>query len=160
MKQELFTETFKIGDNEYPSTLSQDLDVNRQDLNGEFIRHSERFAWYATAYELSLDIEMRLKAKLERLYAVLDHRVRQEADMAAVKMTEKKVENTVITRPEYIEMQDQYFSAAKETGLLKAGRDAMIHRRDMLISLGANFRSETRSDVSLLTKEYQGVRNG
>jgi hypothetical protein len=65
------------------------------------------------------------------------------------------VENTVITHPMYVELQDKYLAAKLNTSLLRTAKDAMIHRRDMLIQLGANYRAEGMSDISLKEQQYR-----
>jgi hypothetical protein len=65
------------------------------------------------------------------------------------------VENTVITDPKYVELQEKYLDAKRNAGVLKSARDAMIHRKDMLVQMGANYRAEGSSDISL--KEQQAV---
>ena len=146
--------SYTIGDTEYDRDLKSDLRVNMGNLSEEFAEHADKFAWYATAYELALDAELNLKAKLERLYAQVDYIVREEARQAGVKMTEKKVENSVITKPEYVSLQTQYLESKRNAGLLKSARDAMVHRKDMLIQLGANYRAEGVSDITLKTQQY------
>lgn len=138
-----------INGHEYPNTLNEDVRVNQGSLIHDFSDHTEKMAYWATLYELSLDQETRLKNELSRAYAHCDKEVRQQADMSGVKMTEKKVENSVITHPMYTEIQEEYQQAKARTGLLKAARDAMIHRRDMLIQLGATARAEGDSDISI-----------
>ncbi len=155
MSDNVIRKKFVIGEEEYDKDLEQELFVNRGDLSGEFADHSLRFAWFSTAYELCVDHEARVKSLLERQAAHLDFIVRQEFQAANLKSTEKKVENSVITRPEYTELQEKLFDAKLQTGLAKAARDAMIHRRDMLIGLGANQRAEGNSDVSILTEQVK-----
>ena len=72
---------------------------------------------------------------------------------SSVKLTEKMVENTVITHPEYVESLNNHLDAKRTAGLLKAARDAMIHRRDMLIQLGATHRAEGTSDIRIRERE-------
>lgn len=150
---ELF-DVFNVAGAKYPNKLKEHLYINMGTLSEEFSSHSERFAWYATAYELASDLETRLKEKLARVYATLDHRVRMEGRDAGVKLTEKMVENTVITDKNYVELQEEYFDAKRDANLLKAARDAMIHRRDMMIQMGANYRAEGASDISLKQDNY------
>lgn len=145
--------TFTVGSLEYESRLPEDLFVNRNDLSTEYATHAERFAWYATCYELAQDKLARLEADLKRAYAVIDHEVRTNLQLSGVKSTEKMVENSVITDQRYIQIQEELFDAQKQVGLLKSARDAMIHRRDMLVSMGATYRAEIKSDLSLKTAE-------
>lgn len=153
-------EQYKIGDTTYPNNLRADIYINRGNLSEEFAEHSERFAWYATAYELAMDVELRAKEHLSRVYARVDAHVRAEARAAAAKLTEKMVENTVLTHPEYVKSLENYLDAKLQTGLLKAARDGMISRKDMLVSLGANYRAEGRSDISLKEEQYRSMNNG
>lgn len=148
-------EVFKIGTVEYPNVLAQDLAVNQSALSETFATHAERFAWYATAYELAMAYEAGLKEETARTYARVDHQVRTAARDAGVKLTEKMVENSVITHALYLEVQEEYLSAKAHTGLLKVARDAMIHRRDMLIQMGANYRAEGAADISLREQQYR-----
>lgn len=148
-------DVFTIGEQTFPNNLQNHLDLRSQNVNESFCDHSELFAWYATAYELSLDVESRAKESLARLYARSDHSTRMDAKSAGVKLTEKMVENTVITDPEYIKEQEKYLDAKRNTGLLKAAKDAMIHRRDMLIQMGATYRAEGNSDLNLKQDVYK-----
>lgn len=151
---ELF-DAFIIGDTSFPNHLKEDLYINQSALSDTFAEHSERFAWYSTAYELALDHEARIKEEFSRLYARLDHATRMEGKNTNTKLTEKMVENTVITHPKYVELQEKYLNAKRNTGLLKSAKDAMIHRKDMLIQMGANYRAEGVSDLSLKEQQYK-----
>jgi hypothetical protein len=150
-------EVITVGNYEFANSLSEDVHINQGNLVGDFLEHPERFAYWATIYELALDQEVRLKNELQRMYAKVDHNTRLEAASAAVKMTEKKVENTVVTHPKYVEVLEEYNDAKLRSGLLKAARDAMIHRRDMLIQLGATARAEGASDISIREDAVKGI---
>lgn len=145
-------DVFTIGEQTFPNELREHVSLQHKPIQEAFKEHAELFAWYATAYELASDHESRLKTELGRKYAMLDASARQQAKQAGVKMTEKMVENTVITSPAYRSLEDDYLRAKRDSGLLKAAKDAMVHRRDMLIQLGANYRAEGASDISLLTQ--------
>ena len=148
---ELF-DVFTIGEQTFPNNLREHVSLGHQHIQTAFVEHAELFAWYATAYELASAHESKLKTELGRKYAILDANARQQAKQAGVKMTEKMVENTVITSPAYRALEDDYLEARRDAGLLKAAKDAMIHRRDMLIQMGANYRAEGASDISLRTQ--------
>lgn len=146
--------THTVGSVDYTSHLDEHLFINRGDLSGEFAEHSERFAYYATCYELAADKVRRFDIDLKRMYAVLDAEKRGE--MHGVKTTEKMIENMVITDDRYVALQNEATDAEKQLGLLKAARDSMAARKEMLISLGANQRSEFRADATVLGREMQG----
>lgn len=131
-------------------TLADDLPINGADINGEFMEQPELFAWWATVSELAKDRVASTKYQLERIYATKDHAVRLELTEAKAKITEKIVENTVITSKEYQECMFELLDAKKQLGLLLAGKEALVQRKDMLISLGANMRTEGGGNLSIL----------
>lgn len=159
-KESLDVTTFSIGDKQYPFELATDVKIDKQNLNGEFQDHSEIFAFYATAYELALDMESRAKAHLDRVYAQEDYQARMNGQQAGVKLTEKMVENTAITQQSYVDALEQYMEAKKNVGLLRAAKDALIHKRDMLISLGAMMRAEGMSDISIKQEAVKSIMKG
>jgi hypothetical protein len=140
---------FSVGSIDYESKLQEDLFINRTDLSEEFCKHPERFAFYATCYELAAAKAESLKIQLERLYAMLDHEKRSELLMAGVKTTEKMVENSVITDDRYIAMQTEGLEASRNAAVLKAAMHAMQHRKDMLVQLGSAARAELQADISI-----------
>lgn len=141
--------TYSVGAATYESTLQEDLFINRTDLSEEFSTHAERFAFYATCYELAAAKAESAKIQLERMYALLDHEKRSELLMAGVKTTEKMVENSVITDDRYVSAQDMYVEFSRQAALLKAAMTAMQHRKDMLIQLGSAARAELQADISI-----------
>lgn len=142
-------DVFKIGEHTFPNDLDEHVDISSKHIDRCFTEHPGLYAWYATAYELALDAEARLKKELAETYAHVDRKARADAKAAGIKLTEKMVENTVITSDLYRKVQEDYLDAKLNTGLLKAAKEAMIHRRDMLIQKGSTYRSEIQSDITL-----------
>lgn len=152
--------TFQVGEMTFESKLEEDLFVNRADLNNEFIRHPERFAFYATCYEIAANKENQYKVALDRLYAILDHEKRGELKMAGIKPTEKMVENSVITDDRYTALQNDYIQASRDAAILKTAMQAMQHRRDMLIQLGSAARAEFQADISMKAAAVKAAAGG
>ena len=118
-EQDLLFDVFKIGEQEFDNNLDEHLNLRTKNVNECFMEHAELFAWYATAYELALDVEIRAKDALSRLYARVDAQARDAARSAGVKMTEKMVENTVITDPQYV--ADAAYRVQNQRGSAPAG---------------------------------------
>jgi DNA gyrase/topoisomerase IV subunit A len=146
MSNPILPSEFNVAGITVESTVDEDLRIDRDALSEEFEKHSIRFNFYAVSFELCQDHETRLKASMDRLYGLCDVQARAEMEMAKVKVTEKKVENMVITMSDYVKKQEEYFDACLQTRLMKAARDAMVHKKDCLISLGANIRAELQND--------------
>jgi hypothetical protein len=126
----------------HKGALQDDLPINESNITAEFIVQPELFAWWATVMELAKDLVAREKYRLDRLYAITDHNVRKFYNDNKQKVTEKIVENEVITDEEYQKAKLEYLEAKKQLGLLLAGKEAMVQRKDMLISIGANMRAQ------------------
>jgi hypothetical protein len=142
--------------------LADDAVVDKGNLEDEFCRLPELLAWWLTAIELQREVVNTLKFDCDRLMAVVDYNTRQEAkntndvmleqaqaanlkakDMPSlIKLTEKMVENTVLTHPDVKVAKDALLIASKNLGLLEAGKTALLAKKDMLVSLGANYRAE------------------
>lgn len=152
--------TFSVGNITYESKLEEDLFINRGDLNGEFMRHPERFAFYATCYELASIKVQQYETALKRLYALIDQEKRAELINAGMKVTEKMVENTVITDDRYRALQDEALEAQQQCSVLKVAMIAMTQRKDMLIQLGSAFRAEMQADLSVKAAAVRETMNG
>jgi len=152
----------------FSRALAEDVVVDDNDLHGEFIRQPEIFAWWATTTELARDRVGRLKTELARKKAAIDASVRNEAKIEnerllsianssdkktqvnLVKLTETMVENMVVTHKVYMEIEDELNEAKKQLGLMMVGKEALMQKKDMLISIGANYRAEGVSNPSIL----------
>lgn len=141
--------TFTVGSITYNAQLEEDLFVNRSDLNNEFVKHPERFAFYATCYELANVKVQQHEVALKRLYALIDHEKRSELMNSGIKVTEKMIENSVVTDDRYVAFQEETIEAQKQAALLKVAMIAMTQRKDMLIQLGSAFRAEMQADLSV-----------
>jgi len=153
-------ENLVVAGEERGNPIEEDVRVNPADLEYEFETHPEKYAWWAfLAEHAKADVEM-MKNQLSVLYAQLDFKIRdkarQEEELAKtqkrkpIKYTEKMVESEVLTSAEYQEAMTAYLEAKKTAGLAAAGRDAMNHRRDMLLQIGANYRVEGQADPVIL----------
>ena len=134
----------------YPNDIADHLRIDRTDLEEEFTTQPERYAYYASMEAIAKDKRARLKHGLELLYAQLDSEKRKEAQVLQVqnpkfKYTEKMCENEVKGDKRYQDMLREHLEAERLSNLLGAWRNAMDHRREVLISLGAHDRTGNMS---------------
>jgi hypothetical protein len=140
--------------------IDEDVRINPADLDYEFQTHPEKYAWWAfLAEHAKAEVDMK-KNQLAVLYAQLDFNVRDKARLEEIKAkeekrkpikyTEKMVESEVTTHQDYQKAQLELLEARKAAGLATAGRAAMDHRRDMLLQIGANYRTEGQADPVIL----------
>ena len=138
----LKVESFEIAGETYDSTLSDDLEINTMALSEEFTRQAKLAAIYGFASDRAIHYEAQLKAELERVNALVDARTRGTFEATKRKFTEAMVKNTVITSVEYQAKFEEYQRAKLNAAYLKSAKEAIVHRKDMLVGLGANYRAE------------------
>jgi len=151
---EVFDFPISINSVEYLNGLRNDLKIDKTMLDDDFCTQHERFAYYATLYELAKDQELRLKKVMEDTYAHVDAEKRFDAMQVRsrdpkFKYTESMCDNECKLDTRYQKAYLEYLNAKKLTGLLGVQKEAFAQRKDMLISLGANMRSSV-SDLKLM----------
>jgi len=132
---------FEIDGVLYRLSPSAAAGIDQSDLDTEFATLPKNLAqWSGLSAKLSAEIQ-RMDYQKKKLYAQLDHEVRENATVAGIKLTEKMVENTVITDHRYQEFMESYFQFQETLGMLRSGVEAQFAKKEMLVSLGANART-------------------
>lgn len=147
------TPNLNLGEHVYENTLEVDVMINDDCLDVEFLNQPERFSWWSTFENLKRAEVAELKNDLTELDARLGFAERIRLKDAGIKGTERMIEEHVITHPEHKTLQSKLQEAQKQLGQAIAGRQAMEHRKEMLISLGANYRAEGQADPVILREE-------
>ena len=124
----------------------EDVKIDHSDLQGEFLRQSELVASYGFLAADAETEERLIEYQLDRMYAVLDKQRREEFQAAGERITEKKIENSVITDLEYQEVKLNLIEAKRNKQLFKATCQALNHKLQALINAGADHR-KTFNDV-------------
>lgn len=135
----------KIGGTSYPNTISRDIRIDRSNLNAEFLRQPEVYAYYASMEAIAKGRAAHLKWQRDIVYAQVDAQVRNQArvEMAqdkSIKYTEKMYESQVKTHPDYQAVMIELIEMEKLAGILGGFRNALEHKRTSLMSLGADDR--------------------
>jgi hypothetical protein len=142
----IISEVTHIDTMQYETNFSQELAIDKTDLEHEFLTHSDKFAYYAGLSELAQARADKVKFELEVLYAQLDINKRKmfnaavDEDGKKFKYTEKMVENEIIADASYQKKMDQLLELQKTASLMNRAREAFNHRKEMLIQLANNSR--------------------
>lgn len=161
--------TVNLRDDETVSLdLSSDMIINVANINESYINQPARYAYWATLATLARSKANKLKSQIDKeqdylktvLTGTLDGKVRTQLELDGEKVTETKVTNAIFTHPEYIsckmkisELQDKFIEADEQARLLEVGRETMNQRKEMLISLGAQLRTDFDSSSDLYIKD-------
>ena len=124
--------------------LSKDLELSRFDLDKQMCRQAGLYIYYAMAFSGAVRDEKRTELKLEmretKIYRQLgDHHSR---------VTEKMMVAECHIDKTWIRLKQTADQAAFSADVLKGACQALIHKRDMLVNLGATVRTEMAGEIS------------
>lgn len=126
---------------EYTLTPAKVVEIDRSNLEEEFASLPKDLAQWAML-EARLNVELqRLDYARKKLWAHLDYDTRGALESAGVKITEKKVEHTVVTHADYQEHMNTILDYSQSHRMVAAGVRALEAKKEMLISLGAHSRA-------------------
>lgn len=129
--------------------LSRDIavvvDIDDQDLHGEFSRAAHHLALWGERYAQAQRAYLRAKVDRERIESMLRLSLREDYEAAGKKATEATVDALLKTHPQYdatkLDEVDTEAEALRVRGILNAVKT----KCDMLVSLGATQRAEMRA---------------
>lgn len=119
-------------------TLAAICHINLADLETTLQQHPSLYAYFSARLETAKIHEKRAKARLDELKAVKFNQVVREDSRLAV----EKIKMQVDTDPEVQKAQEEYLGVERTYSTLQSLVKSLEHRRDMLIQLSSNKRSE------------------
>ena len=116
--------------------------IDRENINEELIKHPTLFQQYISLLALS-------KRQLDELSADLNmitSRIRKEHKRESFpkKMTAKDLDDMVFVDTEYVQAVEKVTEANHRYLMVKGMVSTMEHKKDVLVQLSANGRTETR----------------
>lgn len=152
--------------------LAEDLRINSVDINKDFCEQPAKFAYWATVAVQAQALVDRKKMEVDKqddyirktLVGELDTEVRQEMEMNGEKATETKVTNRIYVHERYkaevaklYDLKEELLELQQKSALLNVAKDAMVQRKDALISLGAQLRLEGNNSTDLSLKAAEVI---
>lgn len=137
--------------------LTDEVEIDETRINRELGEHPAKFAWFAT-----LGAEARrYRDDLKRRLDLLEIELRKEF-LAGVLPDEKKptkdaIDAYITESHRFQKMEQELIEATYQQDILYAAREAMTHRRDMLVTIATNLRRELDVDLGR-TAERQSRR--
>ena len=152
MKEKIPEIVVKIGDKTYTTNHQKELEIARETIDEDMMKHASLYGWYAVLEEMLEDIVSDKKLNLAVLEAGLYDKHRKLTIKDGGKATDKAIDSKVKQDKEYIDAFFMLSESKKNRGIFHAISKSFEHRRDMLINLGAKFRKEMDGNV-LIKKE-------
>lgn len=126
----------------YEVTLPDLVKIGEETINDDISRQPGLYAFYASALA---DAKLRRDAAAQALKdtrAATDLDYRKQAEEMQLKSTEKKIEALVELHGAVVKRKELALVAEGNVGKLEAIVRAFDHRKEMLITLGANLRTD------------------
>lgn len=124
---------------------NEKLPINEKDLNSSFMQQPSGFLQVSIRYESSERLASMQKNEYEKLRAEKGQQIRKSIG----KTTEKAIEEFLNADDDVIRAKNILINAQYQAGCYKQLMRAWEHRRDMLIQLGSNWRSQFNADVQI-----------
>jgi len=161
------TVTVVKGQTNYEIDIDAELAIDEQDIKSCYIDQAGKFAWYAVVHAAAMRRVDDLKTGLDVVRAGVDVAKAEASARLKEEMTERStdtkgkekiklpsmaaIEAVRDASPEVVEAREAVTQAQKDLvaarydqEVVKAVKDAFVHRRDMLIQMGADARMEQR----------------
>jgi hypothetical protein len=141
---------------EYAKKQIDEVGVDRNQLNDEFVRQPPNFLRASAKYQEALHRATSAKQAFEALIANVDADIRRQASDDGKKLTEKAIEKESERDGRVVQARERLAFLNYQSNLYHSVVRAWEHRRDMLIQLGSNYRAEMDSTVTIKDRPPNG----
>ena len=118
--------------------MNRDLALSRIDLDKHMIRQGELYAHYARELATAIRDEKRAKLRLE----MLESHIYRALGQQHTRVTERMIAVECHTDKKWLMMRQLVDECGYAVDVLKGITIALVHKKDMLVNLGATVRSE------------------
>jgi hypothetical protein len=124
-----------------------EVTIDDRNIDTELADHPAKFALWATMHSDAKDAIAFIKLKMDRLEGDLFEEYKHGGE-GEKKPTDKEVAARISQNRKYRELEDDKLKWEKVVDRLQSARDAMTHRRDMLVALATNIRRQMDVDLA------------
>ena len=109
-----------------------DIAINKDDLDGEWIKQAGLYDQYATAYAKKLAEKDKISLDKRTLKATLYKSIKEQFELDGKKITEAAIDAELRSKVEYQEISVKLIELEEEVNLLDAKKWALIAKKDAL----------------------------
>lgn len=135
-----------------------DIAVSEHNLDNAMMQQAGLFAWHAAESARAEAQHARVKLRFDVVEAKLYDRHRKALALTGEKVTEKMVENAVKMDPEYLQAKNLVIESEMLASFNKGAVEALRHRKDMIVQLGADRREEYKGQVRTMDATHADVK--
>lgn len=118
--------------------------IDKSDIQNELSKSTTVFSYYHGLMIMQKKRVDLLNIKLLSLYSAIKNNELLSNKSKGVKLTATYLEDFVNSNNDYVAMKEEVLNQEEIYGYLKALCNALEHKKDMLVQLSANLRSETK----------------
>lgn len=122
--------------------------IDERDIDKELAEHPVKFALWATMHSETRERVAYLELEMDRLEADLGQQLIDDTPEGEKRPTEKQIDIRVKGNTKYRKFEDELIKVKALQDRLLVARDAMTHRRDVLVALATNKRREMDVDLA------------
>jgi hypothetical protein len=116
--------------------FNEDIKINENDLEGEWLEQASLFLYYAEAHADAMYLRDRAKSKMEYTYSKLYANVKNNWDKYFdSKPTEAALKEHILSHKKYKEVEKEFIKATKDVNMLLNVKTAFDHRKRALENL-------------------------
>lgn len=142
-------------------SFKKDISVSENNLDNAMMQQAGLFAYHAAEAARAEAQYARVKLRFDVVEARLYDRHRKALAAAGEKVTEKMVENAVKMDADFLAAKNLVIEAEMLAAFNKGAVEALKHRKDMIVQLGADRREETKGQtrISVADASHANVKD-
>lgn len=109
-----------------------DVTIDKEDLDGEWIKQAGLYDQYATQYAIKNAEKDRIWLEKRNLKAKLYKEIKEQFELDGKKITEAVIDAELRSKQEYQEISEKLIDLEEEVNLLDAKKWALIAKKDAL----------------------------
>jgi hypothetical protein len=129
--------------------FKNEIAVSENNLDNCMMQQAGLFAWHASEGARAEAQYARVKLRFDVVEARLYDRHRKAIAAAGEKATEKSIENAVRQDPEWLQAKNLVIEAEMLASINKGAVEALRHRKDMVVQMGADRREEYKGQTRI-----------
>ena len=121
--------------------IKEETKIDATNLNNELIKHLDKYAWWATLYAAAMSEKYNAQSDYGFIVSQIDNDICDKFD---VKLTESRIRRERVMDPRYKKAITKLNDTKYKVDVLRVMLNALVQRKEILISLSHNMRDEQR----------------
>ena len=121
--------------------IKEETKIDTTNLNNELIKQIDKYAWWAMLYTAAISEKYKAQSDYELITSQIEKDI---CDKYSIKLTESRIKREKVIDPRYKEAIAKVNDTKYKVSVLRTMLNALVQRKEILISLSDNMRTEQR----------------